>query len=157
MGLMGNYNRSEYQFIPSTRNTALGLIDFALELFTVFDGQEVDDFTTGMAGVSMTYLPDRSSNPFFLKFLASTYQSNEIERFDIIGDYLLGQIESGLGSDDFGEVVAVLGTGTQQQYIRKVIELAKGNMSKAAKHLGLHRSNLYRKMRQLDMAGGEEE
>lgn len=45
----------------------------------------------------------------------------------------------------------------QQQYIRHTIDLTKGNMSKAAKRLGLHRSNLYRKMRQLDMGGDEEE
>jgi DNA-binding NtrC family response regulator len=40
----------------------------------------------------------------------------------------------------------------QQHYIRKTIDAARGNMSNAAKRLGLHRSNLYRKMRQLDMA-----
>lgn len=127
LGLMGNYNRSEYEFVPESRSTALGLIDFALELFSVFEGQEVDNFTTGMGGVSMTYLPDRKYNPFFLKFLASAYKSNEVERFDIIGDYLLGQIESGLGSDDFGEVVAVLGTGTQQQFARNYLESTVAN------------------------------
>lgn len=121
VGLMGNYNYSEYIFVPTSRTTGLGLIDFALELFSVFEGQEVDNFTTGMGGISFTYLPDRSRNPFFLKFLASTYQSNEIERIDIIGDYLLGQVESGLGSDDFGEIVAVLGTGTQQQFVRNYL------------------------------------
>jgi len=36
-------------------------------------------------------------------------------------------------------------------FIRRAIERAGGNMSKAANQLGLHRSNLYRKMRQLDM------
>jgi Nif-specific regulatory protein len=44
----------------------------------------------------------------------------------------------------------------QQHYIRKTIDASRGNMSSAAKRLGLHRSNLYRKMRQLEMAGGEE-
>lgn len=121
LGIIGNYNQSRFQFIPSTRSTALGLIDFALELFTVFDGQEVDDFTTYMTGASLTYLPDRDRNPLFMKFLASTYQSNENERFDIIGRYLLGQIESGLGSDEFGDIVAVLGTGTQQQFVRNYL------------------------------------
>ena len=121
LGVIGNFNRAEYEFVPTTRNTALGLIDFALELFTVFDGQEVDDFTTYMTGASLTYLPDRDRNPLFMKFLASTYQSNENERFDIIGQYLLGQIESGLGADDFGDVVAVLGTGTQQQFVRNYL------------------------------------
>ena len=118
VGLIGNYNRSEYEFTPASRETAFGLIDFSLDLFTVFQGQEVDDFTTFMAGTSLTYLPDRKYNPLFIKFLASVYQSNENERIDIIGDYLLGQIETGLGSDNFGEIVAILGTGTQHQFVR---------------------------------------
>ncbi|MCH8841021.1 MAG: sigma 54-interacting transcriptional regulator, partial [Planctomycetes bacterium] len=45
----------------------------------------------------------------------------------------------------------------QQRYIRQMIELARGNMSQAAKRLGLHRSNLYRKMRQLEMGVSEED
>ncbi|MEL6867990.1 MAG: TonB-dependent receptor, partial [Bacteroidota bacterium] len=122
LGFLTNYNRSEYQFIPTSRNTALGLVDFALNLFSVFEGQEVDDFTTYMGGLSLTYLPDRDRNPYYLKFLTSAYRSDENERFDIIGRYLLGQIESDLGSDDFGDVVAVLGTGTQQQFVRNYLQ-----------------------------------
>jgi DNA-binding NtrC family response regulator len=45
----------------------------------------------------------------------------------------------------------------QTEYIKHQIEHARGNMSAAAEKLGLHRSNLYRKMRQLGMAGAEEE
>ena len=40
----------------------------------------------------------------------------------------------------------------QVEYIKRAIDQAKGNMSQAASRLGLHRSNLYRKMRQLGMA-----
>jgi Nif-specific regulatory protein len=39
----------------------------------------------------------------------------------------------------------------QIEYIRSHIEQSGGNMSLAATRLGLHRSNLYRKMRQLGM------
>ena len=39
----------------------------------------------------------------------------------------------------------------QQEYIRKAVKRVQGNMSEAARLLGLHRSNLYRKMRQLGM------
>ncbi len=123
LGLLANYNRSEYNFTPTERSTALGLINFALELFSVFDGQEVDDFTTSMGGLSLTYLPDRSRNPFFLKFLASSFRSDENERFDIIGRYSLRQIETGLGSDNFGDVIAELGTGTQQQFVRNFLDI----------------------------------
>ncbi len=44
--------------------------------------------------------------------------------------------------------------GFQQQFIRRAIERSGGNMSAAAARLGLHRSNLYRKMRQLGMEEG---
>lgn len=40
----------------------------------------------------------------------------------------------------------------QVEHIRRAIARARGNMSEAAERLGLHRSNLYRKMRQLGMA-----
>jgi Nif-specific regulatory protein len=44
----------------------------------------------------------------------------------------------------------------QVHYIKRAIDRARGNMTDAAELLGLHRSNLYRKMRQLGM-GIEEE
>jgi Nif-specific regulatory protein len=40
----------------------------------------------------------------------------------------------------------------QQDYIRRMVKRVQGNMTEAARVLGLHRSNLYRKMRQLEMA-----
>jgi len=121
LGIIGNYNRSEYNFVPTERSTALGLIDFTLELFSVFEGQEKDDFTTGMGGVSLTYLPDRKKNPIYLKLLTSSYQSNENERFDILGFYRLGEINTDISSDNFGEVVNTLGTGTQHQFVRNAL------------------------------------
>ncbi len=43
----------------------------------------------------------------------------------------------------------------QQEYIGRAIERSGNNMSDAASRLGLHRSNLYRKMRQLGMGTDE--
>ena len=40
----------------------------------------------------------------------------------------------------------------QIQYIQQQVEAARGNMTEAAERLGMHRSNLYRKMRQLGMS-----
>ncbi|MGC4006420.1 MAG: helix-turn-helix domain-containing protein [Pirellulales bacterium] len=45
----------------------------------------------------------------------------------------------------------------QTDYIKASIERTRGNMSAAAELLGLHRSNLYRKMRQLGMHTDEDE
>ena len=45
----------------------------------------------------------------------------------------------------------------QVDYIQRHIKRTGGNMSEAAERMGLHRSNLYRKMKQLDMSTGDEE
>ncbi|MGE3640429.1 MAG: sigma 54-interacting transcriptional regulator [Pirellulales bacterium] len=45
----------------------------------------------------------------------------------------------------------------QTEYIKQSIARARGNVSLAAKNLGVHRSNLYRKMRQLGMATDDSE
>jgi hypothetical protein len=110
-----------YRFVPESLVRAFGLVDFALQLRSVFEGQEVDDFTQAMGGISLTYLPDRERNPLYHKFFASTWRSQENERFDILGYYLLGQLEDNLGSDEFGEIVNILGTGTQHTWIRNYL------------------------------------
>lgn len=121
IGVIGNLNRSVYRFKPQSLARAFGQINYALQLRTAFEGQEVDDFTQSMGGVSITYLPDRERNPLYHKFLTSVWRSQENERFDIIGYYLLGEIEEDLGADNFGEIVNVLGTGTQQTFIRNYL------------------------------------
>jgi Nif-specific regulatory protein len=53
--------------------------------------------------------------------------------------------------DDLGQTLPDATARFQIEYIRRTIEQLGGNMSRAAERLGLHRSNLYRKMRQLGM------
>jgi Nif-specific regulatory protein len=45
----------------------------------------------------------------------------------------------------------------QRKYIQQSIDRARGNVSQAARNLGVHRSNLYRKMRQLGMETDDED
>jgi Nif-specific regulatory protein len=45
----------------------------------------------------------------------------------------------------------------QESHIRRIVKRMQGNMSEAARLLGLHRSNLYRKMRHLGMSDASDE
>jgi len=65
--------------------------------------------------------------------------------------------DSEMQSTDMSSTLGEASRDFQRHYIRRMIDVTRGNMSKAAKRLGLHRSNLYRKMRQLEMNGGEED
>ena len=127
VGWLANYNKSIYNFRPQQRTTAFGTTDFALKLSSSFTGQEVNDFEVIFNGVSLTYLPERSSNPLFLKFMASNFIGNEAETFDIIGRYGLFQIETAPGENQ-GEEVALWGDGTQHQYVRNFLNMAVSSL-----------------------------
>jgi len=120
IGIISNYNGSHYNFQPSSGKSKKGTIDFQLELNTIFEGQESDNFQYGMGGVSFTYVPERKKNPLYMKLLASAYRASEEEKFDILGYYRLSQIETAIG-DNVGQEIAVLGTGTQHTYTRNFL------------------------------------
>jgi len=128
IGFLGNYNSSIYNYVPVSRTTTTGLINQTLQFNVAYDGQEVDGFTNGMGGVSMTYIPQREKNPVFFKFLASLYGSNEDETFDILGFYRLSQIETDLGGENNGEEIALIGVGTQHTYARNYLYSRIGNI-----------------------------
>ena len=72
----------------------------------------------------------------------------------------LAFINAGSKNDDSIPLDLKLNEATklfQCDYIQRNIERCSGNMTDAAEKLGLHRSNLYRKMRQLGMNGGDDE
>jgi CarboxypepD_reg-like domain/TonB-dependent Receptor Plug Domain len=120
LAFLGNYNTSVFNFVPQSRASAFGLINFTLGISTVFEGKEQDKFVNGMTGVSLTYLPDRKKNPLFLKFLASRFQTRESEGIDIVGSYILGEVESNPNAQNAGQIKDVLGEGQQHQYVRNV-------------------------------------
>lgn len=130
LGALLNYNTSVYGLVPESRVTALGslgLNSFALELNSDFEGRELNDFRTGLAGFSLTYLPENRKRPMFLKFLASGSFSNEQESFDIIGSYDLYEIEADFGEDQ-GEKLRLYGEGVQHSYTRNFLRVLVGDL-----------------------------
>ncbi len=127
LAFLGNYNSATYRFRPNSRETTFGGIITALRLSADYEGSERDNFTTGMAGLSLTYIPENRRNPLYIKFLSSTYGSDEVERIDIISDYSLGEVKTDLGSDSFGEVISELGSGTQHSFSRNTLNTRVSN------------------------------
>jgi len=122
IAVLANYNYSQYDFVPRERVSASGLFTQVLQLTTVFEGQEKTGFENTMGGISMTYIPERDRNPFFIKLLASRYDNYETENFDILGFYRLSQVEFDLEGEGSLEEVGVLGVGTQHLYARNRLQ-----------------------------------
>jgi hypothetical protein len=121
LAYLGNFNNSLFKFRPQSGRSATGLINFALNLRTRFEGQERDLFRTNFHGLSLTWLPERTQNPMFMKFLVSSYQANENEGIDIIGAYDLVEIDLNLGSETAGQPISSLGSGVQHLYARNFL------------------------------------
>jgi hypothetical protein len=131
---IGHYSNSIYSLIPEESRTVTGLFNQALQLTTLFEGQEISNFENFTAGAAVTFLPwgggrDREIDTIAtvatnlkLKLLASHYQSNENERIDIINYYKLDEIETGLGDDNFGEVIGTLGYGETHHFARNFLQ-----------------------------------
>ena len=118
IGLLGNFNRNLFNYIPASRTTTSGLINQTIQFSVLYEGQEIDGFTNAMGGLSLTYIPTRDKNPSYFKFLSSIYGNREIETFDITGFYRLSEIETDISEQNNGEEIAVLGVGTTQDYGR---------------------------------------
>jgi transcriptional regulator with GAF, ATPase, and Fis domain len=85
--------------------------------------------------------------------LAYLLQGDEIDADDLAFILTSGDDGSGLGNLDLPLAEAT--NRFQADYVRHQIRNSRGNMTEAARRLGLHRSNLYRKMRQLGMDADE--
>lgn len=137
---IGHYSNSIYSLEPRKSSDVTGLFNKALRLTTLFEGQEISNFENFTAGTAVTFLPfgggrDKNidttakvSHNLKLKLLASHYQSNENERIDIINFYRLEEVETGLGKDDFGEVIGTLAYGETHHFARNYLKANVTNL-----------------------------
>jgi len=107
--ILGNIASNKFLVIPASRQTNFGTVNNALRLTIYFDGQELMQYETYMAGVSTTYRPKMDTK---LKFIASAYRANERELYTVQGQYYIDQLEADLGKETFGQVAFNRGVGT---------------------------------------------
>jgi hypothetical protein len=125
LAFLGNIARNQYKFIPESRETDFGTVEQAKRLTIYFDGQEVDKYLTYLGGVTATYKPNKNTR---LKLIASGYNSEESETYDVIGQYWIGRVENSFGSENFGNVVENQGVGTHMNHARNNLNATVFNL-----------------------------
>jgi len=124
--VIGNYARNRFTFFPETQVSSFGVLNQAYQLDVFYNGAEYDQFDSRFAGISATY--HRPASKLRLKFMASGYQTNEFETYDISGEYLFGQLETDQSKADFGQIKTYLGTGLIQDFARNYLNVNVGNV-----------------------------
>lgn len=125
MEVIGNYARNRFTLQPKSKTTAFGGIGAAFNFQVNYEGNEIDQFDNLFGGWSLTFRPNEKTK---LKLLASTFASDEQERFDINGEYLLSQVELNLGSENLGQNAVTLGSGEIHRFARNYLNAQVTNI-----------------------------
>ncbi len=119
ISFLGSYAQNRYLMIPQTQETVFGTVKEAIKLQIFFDGQDLMEYKTGTGAVSLNYKPNFKTQ---LKLYSSIFYSNETEFFTVQGAYRLEDVETDLGSQNFGRAKASLGIGGFLQNARNQID-----------------------------------
>jgi hypothetical protein len=123
---IGNYARNRFTFFPETMVSSFGALNQAYQLDVFYQGSEFDQFDSRFGGISAAYHSD--SSRFRIKFLASGFQTNEYETYDIAGEYLFGELQTDQSKANFGQIKTYLGTGLIQDFARNYLDVGVGDV-----------------------------
>jgi hypothetical protein len=131
---LGMYSLNSYNFVPQNRQTSFGTVNQAYSLRVFFEGREVTRFRTGLGALTLNYKPIDGMS---LKLIGSFTGTRESERFDVLGQYFLGELDNNLGSQTFGQTVNETGVGSYLNHARNYLDGRIINIQ----HKGTHTLN----------------
>ncbi|WP_264543388.1 MULTISPECIES: TonB-dependent receptor [Flavobacterium] len=133
-GFLGNISQNKYDYKPLFSKTNFGTISEPIALLIEYQGQEKDRYTTFFGAYKGIYAVNDN---FDLKFIGSAYHTMEQEYFDILAEYRLGEVNSNLGDDNFGNVEYTRGVGSQLTHARNDLDALIMNVEVK----GIHKKN----------------
>ncbi len=122
---LGTFSLNDYDYQPVTRRTRFGTINDPLELIVFYAGQEQDQFLTMFGALSAEY---QVNDDLKLTANISAYNTQEEEYFDIAAAYNIGEVDTNIGSESFGEVTFAEGIGSQFNHARNDLDALIGNV-----------------------------
>ena len=119
LGFLGNLSVNDYSYQPLTRQTNFGTLTDPVALLVFYEGQEQDRYDTYFGALKGTYV---FSENYTAKVIASLYQTQEQEHFDIFAQYRLGEVNTDIGDENLGEVEFTEGIGGQLTHARNDLD-----------------------------------
>ena len=124
--IIANYARNRFTFYPESETTSFGVLNQAYQLDVFYSGSEFDQFDSRFGGISATYHPNDTR--LKLKFLASAFQTNEFETYDISGQYLFGELQTDMSQANYGQIKTYLGAGGIEDWARNYLNASVANV-----------------------------
>jgi hypothetical protein len=115
LDILGNFSVNIYQFVPQSETASFGTISQAYQLQVYFQGQEIDQYLTATGAASLNY---KVSEKVDMKLIYSQYYDQEDQDYDILGEYLISELNSNLGSSNLGKPAFDIGVGSYLNHAR---------------------------------------
>ena len=128
---LGNASENRYDFQPLFRQTNFGSIDAPKAIQIRYQGQEKDRYSTLFGALKINHFLNDNTT---IKAITSVYHTKEQEYFDIYAQYLLGEVDTNLGSETFGDIQFARGIGTQLLHGRNDLDALIINQEIKANH-----------------------
>lgn len=119
LGFLGNISVNDYSLEPLTRQTNFGTLTDPVALLVFYEGQEQDRYDTYFGALKGTYV---FSENYTAKVIASLFQTQEQEHFDILAQYRLGEVNTNIGDENLGEVEFTEAIGGQLTHARNDLD-----------------------------------
>ncbi|RPG79006.1 MAG: TonB-dependent receptor [Crocinitomicaceae bacterium TMED135] len=104
---------------PENRQTNFGNINEALRFTVYYEGQENTQYKTYMGALSLQH---QTTEKLSLNYFFSTFNTDETEYFDLLGEYRLDELERDLSSDQYGDVAYNRGVGAFLNHARNQLK-----------------------------------
>ena len=130
LGFLGNVSINDYQNKPLSRQTNFGLLGDIRTLTVFYNGMEDNRFDTALGALKASFVVNENTT---LKLITSLYHTTEEEYSDVIAQYELGRVDTNLGSENFGDVGASRGLGSEFNRARNDLDALIFNLSHKGK------------------------
>ena len=131
LSFLVNIANNRFHFMPETRRTDFGTYNNPLNLVIYYEGQEKDRFDAYTGALTLHFTPREEVS---LKIIGSAYASVERENYDILGEYLINELDNRLDSETYGDSILNIGIGGMHDHARNDLNAFVYSVS----HLGTH-------------------
>ncbi len=113
---------NRYLLIPQSRRTEFGPPNLVLQLMVAMSGSNRAGYTHHQHALRWTYRPrpavEWNNTAFY-------FEGTESEKMDVVGAYLLSEIDKNAESETFNQPVAIIGAGAYLDRIRNRLDMRR--------------------------------
>ncbi len=127
------FSWNKYRFVPFSKQTNFGTFTDSRALVIQYMGQEKDRFYSQFSALKTTFKPKKNKE---LIWINSFFHTTESEKFDILASYFIGEPNTDLSDNDFGNAENLTALGQQLDHARNLLDavLLKTSLQIKTKH-----------------------